>query len=181
MKLKTIGAVTLTFAFFSSVHASEWQIDSARSVVHFAVHSHLIPDANGTFGKVSGTIHYDSADVSHDSVTASIAMDPINTGNPKRDHHLGTHDFFDVSKFPTATFQSTKVEGEKQKLKVTGNLTVHGITKSVVLDVEGLADPATTGTAHATTKLSRRDFGVGGAMGGDQVVVSIDIVLTPNP
>ena len=113
----------------------------------------------------------------------------INTREPQRDTHLKSADFFDVEKFPTLTFKSKKVEGSNGELKVTGDLTIHGVTKEVVLDVEGptgeLKDPwgnIKIG-ASATTKIKRKDFGLswnaaleaGGILVGEDVAISLDV------
>jgi polyisoprenoid-binding protein YceI len=126
-----------------------------------------IVNVDGSLGPVTGTIHLDDKDVTKSTVDVSIDVNGIDTREPKRDGHLKSPDFFDVAKFPTATFKSTKVEKVSDgKLKVTGNLTLHGVTKSVVLDVEGPTDPAkdpfgnTKIAASATGKIDRTDYGL---------------------
>jgi polyisoprenoid-binding protein YceI len=123
-------------------------------------------------------------------IEASIDTASIDTRNDQRDTHLKSPDFFDVAKFPTMTFKSKKIEKTGDgKAKVTGDLTLHGVTKEVVLDVEGptptIKDPYgnTKAGARATTKLNRKDFGIvwnksmdgGGVVVGDEVEVTIDI------
>jgi polyisoprenoid-binding protein YceI len=143
-------------------------------------------------GKVTGTVVWDAADPAKSKVEATIDVAGINTRDEKRDAHLRSADFFDVAQFPTMTFVSKKVEpAGPGKLKVTGDLTMRGVTKTVVLDVEGPAEglKSPNGSirsgAVATTKLNRQDFGVkwsrtldtGGVAVGDEVSVTIDIEM----
>lgn len=127
----------------------------------------MVSTVRGDFSKVSGTIEYDEKDITKSVIQASIDAASINTGVAARDNHLRSADFFDVAKYPTITFQSRKVEKAADgRLKVTGDLTMHGVTKEVVLDVEPLStalkDPngtLRTGTS-GTAGISRKDFGL---------------------
>lgn len=192
MKLmKTALAVAVlaapTFAF-----GAEYVIDSGHSGATFAVKHMVVSTVRGSFGKTEGTLVIDDADITKSSVTATIDVNTINTNEPKRDEHLRGADFFDTAKFPTITFKSTKVEKAGEgKLKVTGDLTIHGVTKPVVLDVEGpsseLKDPWGNFKrgASATTKINRKDFGLiwnktldtGGLAVGEEVAITIDLEL----
>lgn len=168
-----------------------FRIDSAHSAAQFAVRHMMVSTVRGQMGKVAGTVVFDAADVTKSKVEASIDVTGISTRDEKRDAHLRSADFFDVAQFPAMTFVSTKVEAAGAgKLKVTGNLTMHGVTKSVVLDIEGPAPPlkqnnALRTGAAATTKLNRQDFGVkwsraldaGGVAVGDEVTVTIDLEM----
>ena len=168
-----------------------FRIDTAHTAAQFAVKHMMVSTVRGQMGKVTGTVVYDAADVTKSKVEASIDVTGINTRDEKRDAHLKSPDFFDVAQFPAMTFVSTKVEAAGAgKLRVTGDLTMHGVTKSVVLDVEGPAAPMKQGNglrsgAAATTKLNRQDFGVkwsraldaGGVAVGDEVTVTIDIEM----
>jgi polyisoprenoid-binding protein YceI len=141
---------------------------------------------------VSGTVQLDDKDVSKSSVEVTIDAASVDTRVPNRDKDLRSDHFFDVEKYPTLTFKSTKVEQvEAGKLKVTGDLTIHGVTKPVVLDVEGptapMKDPWGNQRAavSATTKINRQDFGVkwnatmdgGGVVVGDDVAITIDVEM----
>jgi polyisoprenoid-binding protein YceI len=134
---------------------------------------------------VAATILLNETDIAKSSVTATIDVSTIDTGVAARDTHLKTPDFFDVAKFPTATFTSTSVVKHGNGLTVTGNFTLHGVTKSVVLEVEGPSGPA-PGMDHkphsgftATTTLNRTDFGIGGkfpaAIVGEEVKLIIEL------
>ena len=166
-----------------------YQIDPSHSTVGFSVKHMMIAKVHGAFDKVSGRLTYDPASPSKSSIEVSIEAASINTREPQRDTHLRGSDFFDVEKYPMLSFKSTRVEGSGGELKVTGDLTIHGVTRSVTLDVEGpsdeLKDPwgnAKIG-ASATTKIKRKDFGLtwnaaletGGFLVGDDVTITLDI------
>lgn len=168
---------------------STWQIDPAHSSANFSVKHMMIAKVHGGFEKVSGTLQYDPSDITKASIEASIDAASINTREAQRDGHLKCADFFDVEKYPTLNFKSKKVEKDGEDLKVTGDLTIHGVTKEVVLAVEGptaeMKDPygnIKIGIS-ATTKIKRKDFGLtwnaaleaGGVLVGDDVAISLDI------
>ncbi|WP_415063354.1 YceI family protein [Bdellovibrio sp.] len=168
---------------------STWQIDPAHSSANFSVKHMMIAKVHGGFEKVSGTLQYDPSDITKASIEASIDATSINTREAQRDGHLKSADFFDVEKYPTLNFKSKKVEKDGEDLKVTGDLTIHGVTKEVVLAVEGptaeMKDPygnIKIGIS-ATTKIKRKDFGLtwnaaleaGGVLVGDDVAISLDI------
>lgn len=173
----------------SLAHATPWEVDSSHSAASFSVRHLMVSNVRGELGKITGSINVDDKDITKSTVEASIEMAGINTRDAKRDEHLRSPDFFDVAKFPNITFKSTKVEKAGAGLKVTGNLTLHGVTKEVVLNVEGPApatkDPwgNTKSGFTATTKLNRKDFGVtwnksvdgGGVVVGEEVSVTIDL------
>jgi len=147
----------------------------------------LISTVRGEFTKTEGSVTIDPADVTKSSVEATIDAASVNTRDEKRDGHLKSPDFFDVAKFPKITFKSTKVEKAGEgKLKVTGDLTLHGVTKAVVLDVTGpsaeVKDPygALRRGLSATTTINRKDFGVSygpDAVVSDAVAITIDAEL----
>ncbi|RYZ68686.1 MAG: polyisoprenoid-binding protein, partial [Proteobacteria bacterium] len=122
-----------------------YQIDSAHSSVNFSVKHMMIAKVHGAFEKLSGSLEYDAANPKAAKIEVVIDATSINTREAQRDTHLKSADFFDVEKFPTLTFKSKKVEGSLGDLKVTGDLTIHGVTKEVVLEVDGpseeLKDP----------------------------------------
>ncbi|NVJ27419.1 MULTISPECIES: YceI family protein [Myxococcus] len=193
MKTTLKSAIALLVALPSLAMASTWDIDSAHSGADFSVKHMMVTNVKGAFSNVKGTINLDDKDVTKSTVDATIDATTINTGVAKRDEHLKAPDFFDTAKYPTITFKSTKVEAAGEgKLKVTGNLTMHGVTKPVVLDVTGPAKEAKdpwgnirTGVS-ATTKLNRKDFGLsynqaletGGVAVGEEVTVNLDLSLT---
>src|SRR5512134_3999015 len=132
--ISTIVALSLpAFAF-----ASTWTIDPDHSNIGFKVKHLMVANVKGSFEKHTGTVEIDDKDITKSKVEVSIDTNSINTNVQKRDEHLRSADFFDVAKYPTMTFVSKKVaKAGKDRLKVTGDLTLHGITKQVVLDVEG--------------------------------------------
>jgi len=179
----TLLALSAPFALAQS---STWASDPAHSEVDFTIRHMSISNIHGRFGKVNATIAYNAADASKSSVTATIDATTIDTGEPARDTHLKTDSFFDVAKFPTATFTSTSVAKNGGGLKVTGNLTLHGVTKQVVLDVDAPSSPMENPMDHkqhagfsATTTISRTAFGIGSsfpaAAVGDEVKLTIDL------
>lgn len=188
----SILAISLGAAL-SFAAPSSWEIDAYHSTIGFKVKHMMVSNVNGSFDKFTGTIEADEADLSKSKVNVSIDVASINTGVGPRDEHLRGADFFDVAKFPTITFVSKSVKVvSKNKLLVTGDFTMHGVTKTVVLDVEGptaaIKDPQgnTKRGASATTKISRKDFGLaynavleaGGVAIGDEVSITLELELT---
>ncbi len=184
----TFGAILFALAAVSAVAQSEtWQIDSAHSAAQFSVRHMGISTVRGQFQKVTGTVNYDPKDVTKTSLEATIDTNSIDTRVEMRDNDLRSAHFFDVQKYPAITFKSKKTESAGEgKLKITGDLTMHGVTKEVVLDVDGPSAPVKDprGNTHvgasATTKVNRNDFGVSGAptMVGDDVSITLDVEFT---
>jgi polyisoprenoid-binding protein YceI len=173
--------------------ASVWEIDPAHSSAQFAIRHLMVSTVRGEFTKFSGTFTLDDKDLTKSTLEASIDVASINTRITKRDDHLKSPDFFDVATYPTMTFKSKKVEAAGEgKLKVTGDLTLHGVTKEVVLDVSGstksIKDPMGKMRlgGSATTKINRKEFGLtynktletGGMLVGEEVDITIDVELT---
>jgi polyisoprenoid-binding protein YceI len=164
---------------------STWTADSAHSEVDFSIRHLGISNVHGRFGKIAGTIVFNDADVTKSTVTATVDVSTVDTGEPGRDNHLKTDGFFDVAKYPTATFTSTSVTKKGGNLAVSGNFTLHGVTKPIVLEVEGPSAPVTgmDKKLHsgftATTTISRAAFGVGTSFGppvlGDDVKLTIEL------
>jgi polyisoprenoid-binding protein YceI len=166
-----------------------WQVDSSHTSAQFSVKHLLVSTVRGTLGKVSGTIHYDGNSV--ESITADISIDVngINTGQENRDRDLRSDSFFDVAKYPAVTFKSKRVEAAGEGgFRLVGDLTMHGVTKEIALDVDGpspiLKQPngGLKIGASATTKLNRKDFGLlynkmveAAPVVSDEVQVQIDI------
>jgi polyisoprenoid-binding protein YceI len=176
--------------------ASTWKIDPQHSAAQFSVRHLTISTVRGAFSKVTGTVEFDDQDVSKSSVDVSIDVSTVDTREPARDKDLRSEKFFDVEHFPTITFKSTKVEQTVAgKLKITGNLTIRGVTKEVALDVDGptapIKDPYGNQRAavNATTKINRQDFGVkwnatidgGGVVVGDEINITIDAEMIKQP
>jgi polyisoprenoid-binding protein YceI len=174
-----LAVPALTFA------ADTFKIDGAHTAPGFSVTHFMVSTVRGEFGKTEGKASIDAADLTKSSIEVTIDAASINTRDEKRDGHLKSADFFDVAKFPTLTFKSTKVEKAGEALKVTGDLTMHGVTKPVVLDVKltpEIQDPYknTRRGVSATGKLNRKDFGVSygpDAVVSDLVSLTIDAEL----
>jgi polyisoprenoid-binding protein YceI len=169
---------------------STWNIDTAHSEAGFSVRHLVISTVKGSFGKTTGKVLLDDKDIARSSVEATIEVATIDTRIQKRDEDLRSPNFFDVAKHPSITFKSTKVEKAGDGLKVTGDLTMKGVTRSVTLDVAGptpeIKDPwgNTRRGLSAHTKLNRKDFGLAysalveaGPVVGDEVAVEINAEL----
>jgi polyisoprenoid-binding protein YceI len=166
-----------------------WSIDSNHSSAGFSVKHMMVSTVRGTLGKVSGTIEYDGKSAASIKADVTIDVTGINTGVTGRDNDLKSPNFFDVAKFPTATFKSKRVDAAAAgTFKLVGDLTMHGVTKEVTLDVEGPSPPVKQQNgslkvgATATATLNRRDFGLqynslieAGPVVGDMIHVTIDI------
>ncbi len=186
--ISTIIALSLpAFAF-----ASVWTIDPDHSNVGFKVRHLMVSNVKGSFEKNTGTVEIDDKDITKSKVEVIIDTASINTNVKKRDEHLRSADFLDVAKHPSMTFVSKKVaQSGKDGLKVTGDLTLHGVTKQVVLDVDGLSkeskDPwgNIRRGATATTKINRKDFGLvwnaaletGGVAVGEEITITLEIEM----
>lgn len=171
---------------------STWSIDPVHTHASFSIRHMVISNVRGELGKVNGTLTLDDKDVTKSKVEATIDVAGLDTREPKRDDDLRSPNFFDVAKYPTISFTSTKVEkAGKDGLKVTGDLTIHGVTKPIVLKVTGptpeVKDPwgMTRRGVSASSKLNRNDYGVswskvlegGGAVVGNDVAVEIEVEL----
>jgi polyisoprenoid-binding protein YceI len=181
----------LAMAVIAAAQAGTWQIDPNHSAAQFSVRHLGVSTVRGAFTKVAGTVKYDPADPSQDSLEATIDANSVDTRVEMRDNDLRSARFFDAQKYPTITFRSkqTKAAGPG-KLQITGDLTIHGVTKEVVLDVDGpsapIKDPMGKGQrmgASATTKISRQEFGVSALPGtvGDEITITIDTELIQPP
>lgn len=172
--------------------ASTWNIDPEHSNVGFKVRHLMVSNVKGNFNTFSGVVDINDKDITKSKVEVSIDTNSINTNIKKRDDHLRSADFFDVAKYPTMTFVSKKVvKAGNDMLKVTGDLTLHGVTKEVVLDVEGPTQESKDPWgnirkgATATTKINRKDFGLvwnkaletGGVMVGDEITISLEVEM----
>ena len=181
--------ITLSLLALPGLFADEYKIDGSHSKAGFAVKHLMVSTVRGDFSKVSGTIVYDEKNPAATKVNASIDVTAVNTNEPKRDEHLKSPDFFDVAKFPTITFVSKSAKKTADGIAVTGDLTIHGVTKEVVLNVDGptaeVKDPwgNVRRGATATTKINRKDFGLtwnkaletGGVMVSEEVSITVDV------
>jgi len=188
--LRRSRSFVLALLLAAPAGAATWEADPAHSTVQFAVRHLMISTVRGAFTTFTATASGDPANPAAATIAASVDVSSIDTGNEKRDGHLKSPDFLDVAKFPTITFKSKKIEKAGEgRTKVTGDLTLHGVTKEVVLEVEGptavIKDPMgnVKAGASAKTRINRKDFGVtwnktmdgGGVMVGDDIDISIDI------
>jgi len=183
------AALLALAAAAAQAQVKEFKIDPAHSEADFAIKHMAVSTVHGSFHAVTGTIRFNPADLAKSSVVATIDVSSVDTGVAARDTHLKSPDFFDTAQFPTMTFKSTSVSKVSGGYAITGDLTMHGVTKAVVLNLEapGKEEVDAKGKAHrgftATAALNRRDFGLkwggalpsGDAMLGDDVKIEIDI------
>lgn len=188
MRIRFLVLVAVAIMVVPAVaQIQSWSIDPAHSSAQFAVRHMGISTVRGAFTKVSGSVQYDPADPTKTMIDTTINASSVDTRVEMRDNDLRSPNFFDVAKYPSLTFKSKRVEAVGSgKLKVTGDLMIHGITKEIVLNVDGpstaVKDPR--GNLHigagASTSINRKDFGVNGArpIVGDDVTITIDLELT---
>jgi polyisoprenoid-binding protein YceI len=189
--------VSLTAAIFALAlpllaSASTWNIDPDHSNVGFKIKHLMVSNVKGNFNKYTGTVDLNEKNITKSKVDVNIETASVNTNVQKRDDDLKSSNFFDVAKYPAMTFVSKKVaKAGKDKLKVTGDLTLHGITKEVVLNVEGPSkeskDPwgNIRKGATATATINRKDFGLnwnkaletGGVLVGEEVNIILEIEM----
>jgi len=188
-RIAIIAGLAAVLSLPGGAAASEWRIDPQHSSAQFSVRHMAISTVRGAFSKVNGTIVLDDKDITKSTVDVTIDVSTVDTREPARDNDLRSDKFFDVAHFPTMTFKSKKVEQiAPGKLKVTGDLTIRGTTKEVVLDVDGPTAPVkdpwgnVRAAVTATSKVNRQDFGVKwnatldnvGVVVGDDVNITID-------
>lgn len=183
-----VGLVSvLALAISAAAQTETWQLDPPHCAAQFAVRHMGISTVRGTFTKVSGTVQYNAADPSKSSIDVTIDAASVDSRLEMRDNDLRSEKLLDVQKYPAITFKSKRVEpGGSGKLKVTGDLTIHGVTKEVVLDVDGPSPPMTDPRgnsrmgASASTTINRQDFGVSGyppAVIANDVAITIDVEM----
>ena len=193
-RIAVTGGLAAALSLPAAAATSTWQIDPAHSAAQFAVKHLAISTVRGAFTSVKGTVQFDDKDITKSSVDVTIDVNSVDTRQPDRDKDLRSDHFFDAEHFPTITFKSKRIEQlSPGKLKITGDLTIHGITKEVVLDVDGPTAPVKDPwgnqrmAINATTKINRQDFGVkwnatmdnGGVVVGDDVSITIDAEMIP--
>jgi len=186
MKFVRWFAVAVILSAPVLAESNTWQIDPNHTASQFSVRHLGISTVRGLFEKTSGSVTYDPADVSKTTMDITIDATSVNTRVQMRDNDIKSPNFLDVAKYPTITFKSKRTEAAGSgKLKITGDLTIHGVTKEVVLDVEGPTEPINDPMgsirigASATTTINRKDFSVNGApmMAGDEVQITLDVEL----
>jgi polyisoprenoid-binding protein YceI len=184
-RLAVVTGILALAAPLALAQTSTWTSDPNHSEVDFSISHLTVSNIHGRFGHVNATIAYNDADVTKSTVTATIDVTGVDTGEDARNTHLKSPDFFDVAKYPSASFTSTSVAKSDSGLTINGNLTLHGVTKPVVLNAEGPRGPAPGmdkkphAGFSATTTIKRSDFGIGGkfpsAAVGDEVKLNIDL------
>ncbi len=192
MRLSLSGITCILLTLPASADTTEWRLDPAHCAAEFAVRHMMVSTVRGSFGKVTGTAVIDDQDITHLKIEVVIDAASVNTGHTQRDEHLRGPDFFDVTKYPIISFVSKKViKTDENSLKVLGDLTIHGMTQGITVDVEGptpeVKDPwgSFRRGATATTKINRKDFGLtwnkaldtGGLVVGDEVNIYIEVEL----
>jgi polyisoprenoid-binding protein YceI len=189
-RIMIAAAMILTIPY--AALASNWNIDPDHSNLGFKIRHLMVSNVKGNFEKYSGVVEINDKDITKSKVEVIIDTNSVNTNVKKRDDHLRSADFFDVAKYPTMSFVSKKVSvAGPNKLKVTGDFTLHGVTKEVVLDLDGLTaeskDPwgNIRKGATATAKINRKDYGLmwnqaletGGVLVGDEVEITLEVEL----
>jgi polyisoprenoid-binding protein YceI len=173
----------------SALAQTSYEIDPVHSSIQFCVRHLMISNIKGQFTGFKGTVVYDPGNLAKSRVEAVIDANTINTHNAKRDEHLRNPDFFDTAKYPAITFKSKQISKNNGKVQMKGDLTMHGVTREVVFDVDGpsaeIKDPRGNNRigASATTKISRKAWGIafnevleaGGVSIGDEVTITLDI------
>ena len=174
----------------TDVCTSTWNIDPSHTVAEFKVRHMMISNVKGQFAKATGRLVLDESELMNSHVEATIDAASIETRDPQRDAHLKSGDFLDVESFPTLSFKSTSISLVRAgELAVEGELTIRDVTRKVLFDVEGPTPPAkdpwgnTRVAVSATTKISRKDFGLtwnsalesGGVLVGDEVTITLDV------
>jgi polyisoprenoid-binding protein YceI len=184
-RLSSLASILLLSAPLAIAQTSTWVPDKAHSEVDFSILHMGLSNVRGHFGNIGGTIVLNESDLTKSTVNVTIDVTTVDTGVAARDGDLKGPNFFDVAQFPTATFVTTSIAKTGSALNISGNLTLHGITKPVVLQVEGPTGPVTGmdkkphSGFSATTTISRTAFGIApkfpAAVVGDEVKLTIDL------
>jgi len=192
--MKSVLSAAMLLGTAATARAAEYDLDPSHTSVQFSVRHMMVSTVRGQFAKLTGAVTLDEASPEKSSVQVAIDTASIDTRDAKRDEHLRSGEFFDASKHPQITFKSTRVERSRAgRLLVTGDLSMHGVVRPVVLEVEGPSAEAKTpwGGAvrgfSASTKLNRKDWGLtwnktleaGGVLVGEEVTLTIDGELKP--
>jgi polyisoprenoid-binding protein YceI len=195
-KLAVVAGLAAGLTLPAAAKTTTYQIDPRHSSAEFGVTHLMISTVRGEFHGVSGTVVVDDENPANSSVNVTIDATTVDTREPDRDKHLKSDAFFDVAKYPTMTFKSTSVEKNSDgSLKITGDLTIRGTTRTVILNSSfpkgPIKDPwgLQRSAVSATTKINRQDFGVswnqnldaGGVVVGDEVSISLDVEMVIPP
>lgn len=186
---RLLSGLVLLAGLHAAAQTTKWQIDPAHSDALFSIRHMGIANVHGSFSNLTGTVMLDDQKITQSSVDATIDTTTVNTDNPMRDKDLKSANFFDVAKYPTMHFVSTRVAEEGGQFKLYGNLTLHGVTRPVVLNMDPVSkaqlDPwgKTRRGFTASTTLNRRDFGLvwngtlksGDAVVADEVKITLEI------
>jgi len=188
---RLLAALPLLVAGIAHADSAEWKLDLSHSSVGFSVSHLVVSSVDGRFKEATAKIDLDDADLQKSQVSVEINAASIDTGDQKRDDHLKSPDFFDVKKFPKLTFKSTKIAKAGAGYKLTGDLTIRDVTKSVTLDASVSAPVKTpwgnqARAAKVTGKIKRGDFGLkwnkaletGGVVVGDEVTINVKAEVT---
>jgi polyisoprenoid-binding protein YceI len=196
LKFALAAGLVVVFALPASAGTTTYQIDPRHSSADFGVTHLMISTVRGEFHGVTGTVVVDDANIGNSTVNVTIDATTVDTREPDRDKHLKSDAFFEVANYPAITFKSTKVEKNADgSLKVTGDLTIRGVTKSVVLNSSvpkpTIKDPwgLQRTAVSASTKINRQEFGVswnqkmdgGGVIVGDDVTITLDVEMIIPP
>ena len=187
-RIRLVCAITLLAGVSALAQTSNWNIDPAHSTAQFTVRHLAISNVTGSFTKVTGSVVLNEKDIAQSQVSASIDVSSVDTRVEARDKDLKSPNFFDVEKYPTIEFKSKRIASSGGKLQMIGDLTIHGTTHEVTLDVDGptpeLTDPWGNSRRgiSATTNINRKDFNLvynnllktGEAVVGDKVKIQID-------
>jgi polyisoprenoid-binding protein YceI len=190
-RIRIVAAISLLASLPALAQTSNWSIDPAHSTAQFTVRHLAISNVTGSFTKVTGSIVLNDKDIAQSQVSASIDVNSVDTRVEARDKDLRSPHFFDVEKYPTIEFKSKRIVSSDGKLQIVGDLTIHGTTREVTLDVDGptpeLSDPwgNLRRGISATTIINRKDFNLvynnalktGEAVVGDTVKIQIDAEL----
>ena len=185
-------AVSLFLSLAAFAQTSEWNIDPAHSTAQFTVRHMGISNVTGNFTKVTGTVQLSDKDITQSQVTATIDVNSVDTRVQMRDNDLRSPNFFDAAKYPTIEFKSKKIVNNSGKLQLIGDLTIHGTTREVTLDMDPPTPEITDAWGNqrrgfsATTQINRKDFGLtwnnllksGEAVVGDNVKIQLDVEIT---
>lgn len=193
IRFRTLLLVALASLLSSLAFAQSggWNIDPNHSTAQFTVRHLVISNVTGSFTKVNGTVELNEADITKSQVNAIIDASSVDTRVPDRDNDLRSPNFFDVEKYPTIEFKSKRITKSGDKVQMIGDLTIHGTTREVTLDVDGPTPPIDDPWGNvrrgfsATTTINRRDFGLvynhllktGEAVVGDTVKIQIDVEI----
>jgi len=169
---------------------STWKLDPAHSAAEFKVKHMMISNVKGSFNGLSGALSLDETDYTHSNVEVSIPVDTLSTGDAQRDGHVKSAEFLDAGTFPAITFKSSNIDSTGgANYSVTGDLTIHGVTKPVTLAVEDVSEPSKDPWGNhriglsASVKINRKDFGLtwnsaletGGVLVGEEVSISLEV------